>query len=304
MKRPISIKKFVETLGLLPIYLGDQSTLNVTSSDLNRPGLQLSGFFEYFSVQNIQLFGKGEIEYLKNLPEEVYQERLEKFFSYPIPCVLISRNQMPSDSLVEIAKRHNVPIFLSTLDTTKLSISTSRFLDNELAPTIARHGGLIDVYGVGVFLTGESGVGKSETALELVKRGHRMVADDVVEIRKISDTTLVGQAPDVIRHLMEIRGIGLVDISMLYGMGAVMQSKTITLCMHLVPGEVKDIDRLGLATEYVNLLGIDIPKITIPVRPGRNLAIIIEVAAMNFRLKSMGLNAAHTLDSDLLSMLG
>ena len=186
----------------------------------------------------------------------------------------------------------------------KISNLVSIFLDNELAPTIARHGGLIDVYGVGVFLTGESGIGKSETALELLKRGHRMIADDVVEIRKISDNVLIGRSPDVIRHLMEIRGIGLVDVSVLYGMGAVMESKTITLCIHLVAGDVKDIDRLGVNTEYTTLLGVDVPKITIPVRPGRNLAIIIEVAAMNFRLKSLGHNPAESLDQDLLNLLG
>ena len=186
----------------------------------------------------------------------------------------------------------------------KIYNMVSIFLDNELAPTIARHGGLIDVYGVGVFLTGESGIGKSETALELLKRGHRMIADDVVEIRKISDSVLVGRAPDVIRHLMEIRGIGLVDVSVLYGMGAVMESKTITLCIHLAAGDVKDIDRLGMNTEYTTLLGVDIPKITVPVRPGRNLAIIIEVAAMNFRLKSLGHNPADSLDQDLLNLLG
>lgn len=304
MKKSIKVKKFIEGLQLTPIYLGDQKTLNIHSSDLNRPGLQLSGFFEYFSMDRVQLFGKGEIEYLKSLDPAVRQERLETYFSYPIPCVIISRDQYPDEQIIEVARKYDVPLFLSSLDTMKISNLVSIFLDNELAPTIARHGGLIDVYGVGVFLTGESGIGKSETALELLKRGHRMIADDVVEIRKISDNVLIGRSPDVIRHLMEIRGIGLVDVSVLYGMGAVMESKTITLCIHLVAGDVKDIDRLGVNTEYTTLLGIDVPKITIPVRPGRNLAIIIEVAAMNFRLKSLGHNPAESLDQDLLNLLG
>lgn len=304
MKKTIKVKKFIEGLQLTPIYLGDQKTLNIHSSDLNRPGLQLSGFFEYFSMDRVQLFGKGEIEYLKSLDPAVRQERLETYFSYPIPCVIISRDQYPDEQIIEVAHKYDVPLFLSSLDTMKISNLVSIFLDNELAPTIARHGGLIDVYGVGVFLTGESGIGKSETALELLKRGHRMIADDVVEIRKISDNVLIGRSPDVIRHLMEIRGIGLVDVSVLYGMGAVMESKTITLCIHLVAGDVKDIDRLGVNTEYTTLLGIDVPKITIPVRPGRNLAIIIEVAAMNFRLKSLGHNPAESLDQDLLNLLG
>ena len=262
MKKTIKVKKFIEGLQLTPIYLGGQKTLNIHSSDLNRPGLQLSGFFEYFSMDRVQLFGKGEIEYLKSLDPAVRQERLETYFSYPIPCVIISRDQYPDEQIIEVARKYDVPLFLSSLDTMKISNLVSIFLDNELAPTIARHGGLIDVYGVGVFLTGESGIGKSETALELLKRGHRMIADDVVEIRKISDNVLIGRSPDVIRHLMEIRGIGLVDVSVLYGMGAVMESKTITLCIHLVAGDVKDIDRLGVNTEYtLSLIHIYLPPV-------------------------------------------
>lgn len=304
MKKKVKVRRFIEDLELTPVYIGDQQDLDISTSDLNRPGLQLSGFFEYFSNEKVQLFGKGEIEYIKSLPEDVAKERLERLFSANIPCVIISRDQYPSDLIIEVARKYDVPLLLSKLDTMKISNLTSIFLDNELAPKIARHGGLIDVYGVGIFLTGESGMGKSETALELIKRGHRMIADDVVEITKISDNVLVGRAPDVIRHLMEIRGLGLVDISVLYGMGAVMESKTITLRIHLAAGDIQDIDRLGVNTEYTNLLGVDIPKITIPVRPGRNLAVIIEVAAMNFRLKSMGHNPAEILNQDLLNIIG
>ena len=304
MKKKVKVRRFIEDLELTPIYIGNQQDFDINTSDLNRPGLQLSGFFEYFSHDKVQLFGKGEIEYIKSLPEDVAKERLERFFSANIPCVIISRDQYPSDIIIDVAKKYDVPLLLSKLDTMKISNLTSIFLDNELAPKIARHGGLIDVYGVGIFLTGESGIGKSETALELIKRGHRMIADDVVEITKISDSVLVGRAPDVIRHLMEIRGLGLVDISVLYGMGAVMEGKTITLRIHLAAGDVQDIDRLGVNTEYTNLLGVDIPKITIPVRPGRNLAVIIEVAAMNFRLKSLGHNPADALNQDILNLLG
>ena len=304
MKKKVKVRRFIEDLELTPIYIGNQQDFDINTSDLNRPGLQLSGFFEYFSHDKVQLFGKGEIEYIKSLPEDVAKERLERLFSANIPCVIISRDQYPSDIIIDVAKKYDVPLLLSKLDTMKISNLTSLFLDNELAPKIARHGGLIDVYGVGIFLTGESGIGKSETALELIKRGHRMIADDVVEITKISDSVLVGRAPDVIRHLMEIRGLGLVDISVLYGMGAGMEGKTITLRIHLAAGDVQDIDRLGVNTEYTNLLGVDIPKITIPVRPGRNLAVIIEVAAMNFRLKSLGHNPADALNQDLLNLLG
>lgn len=304
MKRSIKISKFVEDLGLTPLYVGERETMDIDTSDLNRPGLQLSGFFEYFAVNRIQLFGMAEMTYMQNMSPETRRERLEAYFSHPIPCILIARNLTPPDEFLEITKKYDVPVLMSGLTTTKLSHMTTLYLDNELAPCIARHGGLMDVYGVGIFITGESGVGKSETALELVKRGHRLVADDVVEIRKISDNHLVGRSPDVIRHLMEIRGIGLIDVSVLYGMGAVMMEKTISLCIHLELGDIKDIDRLGMADDYVTLLGTKIPKITIPVRPGRNIAIIMEVAAMNFRLKSMGHNPAESLDQKMLELLG
>ena len=302
-KTKIRVRQFIEQLGLIPLYIGKQESFDIPISDPNRPGLQLSGFFEYFSHDRVQLFGKGEMHYLKSLDRDVARERLERFFSGNIPCVVISNGQKPDDMLVDIARQYDVPLFLSNMDTMKLSNKISTFLDAELAPTIARHGGLIDVYGVGILVTGESGIGKSETALELIKRGHRMIADDVVEITKISDNTLVGRAPDVIRHLMEVRGLGLVDISTLYGMGSVMEAKTITLRIHLASGDIQDVDRLGVNTEYTNLLGIDIPKITIPVRPGRNMAVIIEVAAMNFRLKTMGMSATDSLDPEILRLL-
>ena len=304
MKRSIRLSKFVSELELTSLYKGEKTSFTVDTSELNRPGLQLSGFFEHFSSERIQLFGMGEMTYLSTLPPEVARERLERMLAYDIPAIIISRNLQPSEDFVRLANEHNIPLLLSDKPTSKISHDAILFLDNELAPSIARHGGLMDIYGVGVFITGESGVGKSEAALELVKRGHRLVADDVVEIRKISDTTLVGRSPDVIRHLMEIRGLGLVDVSVLYDMGAVMVDKTITLCVHLELGDVQDIDRLGIAEDHVRLLGIDVPKITIPVRPGRNIAIIMEVAAMNFRLKSLGHNPADMLDQKMLALLG
>ncbi len=304
MKRSIKVQRLIDELGLTPLYVGERDIMDIDTSDLNRPGLQMSGFFEYFAVNRIQLFGMAEMTYLQDMSHEVRKERLETYFNNPIPCVMIARNLTPPEELLEAAKKYDVPVLMSGLTTTKLSHMTTLFLDNELAPCIARHGGLMDVYGVGIFITGESGVGKSETALELVKRGHRLVADDVVEIRKISDTNLVGSSPDVIRHLMEIRGIGLIDVSVLYGMGAVMMQKTISLCIHLELGDVKDIDRVGLSEDSITLLGIKIPKITIPVRPGRNIAIILEVAAMNFRLKSLGHDATANLDQKMLELLG
>jgi len=303
-KRALKIQKLIDHLGLTSLVATERDSIQIDTSDLNRPGLQMCGFFEYFAKERIQLFGMAEMTYLADLSPEVRRERLEQYFSHPIPCVLIARNLTPPEDFLEIAARADVPVLLSGLTTTKLSHKTTLFLDNELAPCIARHGGLMDIYGVGMFITGESGVGKSETALELIKRGHRLVADDVVEIRKVSDTDLVGSSPDVIRHLMEIRGIGLIDVSVLYGMGAVMLDKSISLCAHLEMGDVQDIDRIGMADDSITLLGVKIPKITIPVRPGRNIAIILEVAAMNFRLRSMGHDATAGLDQKMLALLG
>ena len=304
MKRTVKIQKLVDELGCTVLYMGERDSMVVDTSDLNRPGLQMSGFFEYFAANRVQLFGMAEMTYLQNLTSTSRAEILDKYFSYPLPCVLIGRNLTPPEEFLEATKKYDVPVLMSGLTTTKLSHRTTTFLDNELAPCIARHGGLMDIYGVGIFITGESGVGKSETALELVKRGHRLVADDVVEIRKISDNQLLGRSPEIIRHLMEIRGIGLIDVSVLYGMGSIMVEKEIGLSMHLELGDVKDIDRIGTAEDHITLLGVKIPKITIPVRPGRNVAIIMEVAAMNFRLKSMGHNPTASLDQKLLELIG
>jgi HPr kinase/phosphorylase len=217
--------------------------------------------------------------------------------------VLIGRNLTPPDEFLDCARQNNVPVLMSGLTTTKLSHKITLYLDEILSPSISRHGGLMDVYGVGIFITGESGVGKSETALELVKRGHRFVADDVVEIRMLSDETLIGRSPDIIRHMMEIRGLGIIDVSVLYGMGAVMQEKDINLSIHLELGSVANIDRLGVEDNHITLLGVKVPQIIVPVRPGRNLAIIMEVAAMNYRLKSMGQMGTDKLDQNLLKIL-
>ncbi len=284
--------------------MGEREEAEVDTSDLNRPGLQMSGFFEYFASNRVQLFGMAEMTYVTGMDPDVRKERLERYFSADLPCVLIARNLTPPADFLEAAAKYDVPVLMSGLTTTKISHMTTVFLDNELAPSIARHGGLMDVFGVGLFITGDSGVGKSETELELIKRGHRMVADDVVEIRKVADKVLVGRSPDVIRHLMEIRGIGLIDVSVLYGMGAVMQSMKLSLNIHLELGDAKEADRLGIAENSITLLGVKVPKMIIPVRPGRNIAIIMEVAAKNFRLKSMGHNPAAMLDQKMLELLG
>jgi len=303
MKKKLKIDDLASELSLSVLYQGDTDEIEINTSDLNRPGLQMAGFFEYFAVNRIQLFGMVEMTYLQNLDPDLKIDRLDKYFASGIPCVLIGRNLMPPDEMVDMAKKYDKPILMSGLTTTKLSHKTTVFLDKVLAPSISRHAGLMDVYGVGIMLTGDSGVGKSETALELVKRGHRLVADDVVEIHKLADNQLMGKSPEVIRHMMEIRGLGIIDVRTLYGLGAVMLEKSIELAVNLEPGDMSGIDRLGTASEYVTLLGIKVPTITIPVRPGRNLAIIIEVAAMNFRLKSMGQTTADLLDSKLLDII-
>lgn len=304
MKKKIKLNKFIDTLKLKVLYLGDNDILHTDTSDILRPGLQMTGFFEHFAYNRVQLFGMSEMTYIANMSEKRREEIFERYFSYNLPCVLISRDLEPPAEFISAAKRHNIPVLSSSITTTKLSHSVMTYLDTELAPLIARHGGLMDIFGVGVFITGDSGVGKSEAALELIKRGHRLVADDVVEMRKVSDTELLGQSPEVIRHLMEIRGVGLIDISVLYGMGSVMQTKYINLNVHLELGNPVNADRLGIQQEYLTLLGIDIPKMTIPVMPGRNIAVIIEVAVKNFRLKSMGYNPTDSLNQKLLDLLG
>ena len=303
MKRTVHVRDLAQKLNLTILSIGDRETMEIDTSDLNRPGLQLSGFFEYFAVNRIQLFGMVEITYLQTLNEAARASILDRFFSYPIPCVLIGRNLVPTDDFLHYAQKYNVPVLMSGLTTTKLSHKMTMYLDELLSPCISRHGGLMDVAGVGIYLTGESGVGKSETALELVKRGHRFVADDVVEIHRLSDDKLIGRLPDIIRHMMEIRGLGIIDVSVLYGMGAIMTDKEINLSIHLEPGDISNIDRLGTADNYITLLGVKIPQITMPVRPGRNIAIIIEVAAMNYRLNSMGHFGSEKLDQDIMNLL-
>ncbi|HBU12024.1 MAG TPA: HPr(Ser) kinase/phosphatase [Clostridiales bacterium] len=303
MKRIIKMSDMAKALNLSVVFMGSREVAEIDSSDLNRPGLQMAGFFEYFAVNRVQLFGMVEMTYLQTLAPDERKKMLDKFFGSPIPCVLIGRNLSPPDDFLEAARKHNVPVLMSGLTTTKLSHKASIYLDEILAPSISRHGGLMDVYGVGIFITGDSGVGKSETALELVKRGHRFAADDVVEIHKLSDDTLVGRSPDIIRHMMEIRGIGIVDVSVLYGMGSIVREKEITLSIHLEPGDISDIDRIGTAEKYITLLGVKVPQITLPVRPGRNVAIVLEVAAMNFRLKSIGQGGGEWLAQNIMDVI-
>ena len=244
------------------------------------------------------------MQYLLALEPEVRKERLDQYMSFNPPVVVVCRNMPCPPEMVEAAQHNNVPLLRSRLVTTRFMLQASMFIGAKLAPRITRHGVLMDVFGIGVMITGESGVGKSEAALELVKRGHRLVADDVVEICKVSDVRLVGESPEMVRHFMEIRGVGIINVKNMYGVGAVINSKSIDMVIHLeLWDNNKNYDRLGLDEDFTAVLGVKLPKITLPVRPGRNLAIVIEVAASNHRLKKMGYNGAQELQDRLAAKI-
>ncbi|MBE3101735.1 MAG: HPr kinase/phosphorylase [Firmicutes bacterium] len=300
----IPIDSIIKELDLEIVYSSDSLTFDIGTSDINRPGLQFAGFFDYFAQDRIQVIGKVEMTYLDGMEPTLREERLNTFFQSGIPCLVISRSMDVPQYIMDVACKYQCPILRSKKVTTSMIHKMINFLDSELAPRITRHGVLVDVYGVGILLMGESGIGKSETALEIVKRGHRLVADDAVEIKKVADNRLIGDSPELIRHFMEIRGIGIIDIKAMYGVGAVINSKAIDMVIYLEFWDNnKEYDRLGLVEEYTEILDVQLPKITLPVRPGRNLAVIVEVAARNFRLKHMGYHAAQELDNRLNALI-
>ena len=300
----IQAADFAQGLHLTELSPSTKKDWDIRSADLNRPGMQFCGFYEYFAYERPQVIGKVEMTYLEELSSQARRTMLRKYFSYDIPCVICCRSMRPPKELLEEAQARDIPVYLSNLLTTKFTFQAINFLNRRLAPRVTRHGVLVDVYGMGVLITGESGVGKSEAALELVKRGHQLVADDVVDICRISDDRLIGECPEMVRHFMEIRGIGIIDIKAMYGVGAVSMSKSIDLVMHLEKWvEGKEYDRLGLTDEFITILGVKVPHQLTPVRPGRNLAIIIEVAARDLSLKRMGYSAAHELDRRLNEMI-
>lgn len=297
----VKIDQLIDDLELEVIYKSEKNNERITKSDLNRPGLQLGGYMEKFPYERIQIVGNVEWHYISTLDKEVRRERIDKILSYPIPTLIVTRNLGIYPELVEFAKKYNRTILRTNMATTKFINRVINYLDDMLAPQTTIHGVLVEVYGMGVLLLGKSGVGKSETALELIKRGHRLVADDAVEIKKVDDGILRGTAPEIIRHFMEIRGIGILDIKRLYGVGAVKRWEAIDLVIELeLWNEKKEYDRLGLDDEYMDILGSKVPKLVIPVKPGRNLAMIVEVAARNNRQKQLGYNAAEELDKKLM----
>lgn len=301
----INANDFATALNLKTFSPSSQEEWNIESAEFNRPGLELVGFYEHFAYNRPQVFGNVEMTYLDSLSVAEREECLNKFFSYPIPCVTVCRGFVPSEDFLTSARKNDVAVYGTTEPTTKFIVNAILYLNNALAPRTTMHAVLVDVYGAGVLITGESGVGKSESALELVKRGHQLVADDVVDICRVNETRLVGEAPETVRHFMEIRGIGIIDIRQMYGIGSVLLSKSIDLEIHLEPwNDQKEYDRLGLEEKYTTIMDVKVPSIVLPVKPGRNLAIIIEVAARNLSLRRMGYSAARELDKRLNEMMG
>ena len=298
----ISLEKIINEFSLEILYMPKlPEKIVISSTEINRPGLQLSGFFDFFDIRRIQIFGISEISFLKSFPKEIARQKMREYISKKPAAIVVARNLEIDDYYIEVAEEYGVPI-LRTKDTTSgFSAGLIAYLNIHLAPRITRHGVLVEVYGEGILLLGESGVGKSETAIELVKRGHRLIADDAVEIRRVSNRSLVGSAPDNIRHFIELRGIGIINASRIFGVGSVKLTEKIDLVINMEHWDSnKNYDRMGLDDQTDEILGLQIPSITIPVKPGRNLAVIIEVAAMNSRQKKMGYNAAQ----DLLKKLG
>ena len=271
----------------------DYESIRLTVEDVARPGLQLAGYFDHFEPMRLQVLGNVEMSYLGKLPEAERTITFDRLFSYKFPALLIARDMEPDQACLTMAKKHNVTLLRTKEATSTIVSSIIAYLRAALAPRITRHGVLMEVYGEGILLTGESGMGKSETAVELLKRGHRLIADDAVEIKKVAGSSLVGTAPALIQNYIELRGIGIINVAKLYGMGAIKAENEINLVVNIVPwNNQAHYDRLGLEEQYMELLGVKIPMYTIPITPGRNLAVILEVAAMNNRQKKMGYNAA------------
>ena len=297
MPEELKIDKIIEKMELKlltpDIETGDKV---VTVPDINRPALQLTGFFDHFDSERVQVIGHVEAAYMETLDEETRKDRYEQLMSYNIPCIVFCRSMMPDAQMIEAAREYQIPLLQTDKATSSFEAEIIRWMKVMLAPTISIHGVLVDVYGEGVLITGESGIGKSEAALELIKRGHRLVTDDVVQISKVSDETLIGTAPEITRHFIELRGIGIIDVKTLFGVESVKETQGIDMVIHLEDWDKdKEYDRFGLEEEYTGILGNKVVCHNLPVRPGRNLAVIVESAAVNWRQKKMGYNAAREL---------
>lgn len=290
----VSLKSIVEEQDLTILHAAkDFDTARVATADINRPALQLAGFYDYFDPKRLQLIGRVESTYLQTLGDEARLAALERFMRFDISALILCHDTQPMPELMELAEKYDRNLLSTKEDTSTFMADLISMLRNAMAPRVTLHGVLVEIYGEGLLIMGDSGVGKSETALELIKRGHRLIADDAVEIKKVSPHELVGSAPPVLKHYIELRGIGVINVAKLFGMGAVKESSNIDLIINMVPwrdGEAYD--RLGMETQYTEILDVKVPSITVPITPGRNLAVIFEVAAMNNRQKRMGYNAA------------
>lgn len=299
-KYSVKLSTLVKDHNLKPLHTSkDYDTAVIRTADVNRPAMQLTGFYNYFDPKRLQIIGRVESTYLDSISPEQRYEALERFMSYDIAALVICHGVPPFPECLELAEKYDRNVFITTMDTSEFQADVIRSLHNYLAPRLTTHGVLVEVYGEGVLLMGDSGIGKSETALELIKRGHRLVADDAVEIKLIGKDTLVGSAPEIIRYYMELRGIGVINVRHIYGVGAVKPECNIDVVVKMeMWREGKAYDRLGLSDETEEILGVKLPAVTIPVTPGRNLAVILELAAMNNRQKKMGFNAAQTLAAE------
>lgn len=302
-KYTVSLESIIKEFQLETIFLPKDKKILIESTEIYRPGLPLSGFFDYFDALRIHILGRTEYGYLKTFSPEEQKSHLEEFLKRKPVALVISSNLELLPDMKDLCEKYEVPLLRTHSRTSEFMASLIASLNVSLAPRITRHGVLVEVYGEGVLILGDSGVGKSETAIELVKRGHRLIADDAVEIKKVSSKTLVGAAPEIIRHYVELRGIGVVDMRRIFGMGAVKDTEKVDMIIKFEPWEQgKMYDRFGLETEYTDIMGIQIPTTTIPVSPGRNLAVIIEIAAMNNRQKKMGFNTAEEFEKKLMTM--
>ena len=301
----VNLKKIINEVSLDVLYTPDDpAKIMVSSSDVNRPGLPLAGFYECFDPKRIEIIGNAESVMLSQMPEDLRRERLTDFFRLSPVAVVVTHGNGVDPILTEIAEYFEVPVLFTQENTSDFMASLISFLHVQLAPQITRHGVLVEVYGEGMFITGDSGIGKSETAIELIKRGHRFIADDAVELRKVSNKTIVGSAPEIIKYYIELRGIGVVDVRRLFGMGSVKATEKVDMVINLEPWvDGKMYSNIGIDSEYTDIMGVKIPKTTIPVKPGRNLAVVLEIAAMNNRQKKMGYNTAEEFNKKLLASM-
>ena len=290
----VPLKTIIKEFNLIVAHAAtDLDVIQVTVPDMSRPGLQLAGYFDHFEPMRLQVIGNVETSYLEKLSSVERSITFDRLFAYKIPAMLIARDGVPFPECIAMAQKHNVTILRSKEPTSTILSAVIAFMSSAMAPRITRHGVLMEIYGEGILLTGESGIGKSEAAVELLKRGHRLIADDAVEIKRISGKALTGRAPELIRNYIELRGIGIVNVAKLFGMGAVKEENAIDLVVNIVPWNTHQVyDRLGLEDQYMDILGVKVPMYTIPITPGRNLAVILEVAAMNNRQRRMGYNSA------------